>query len=416
MACAAVLQKLPIVVVSAVAAAFFGAAQIASAQTSTVEQCRALVEVHNDLFLVSSDGLPILRFASDGKPKQSISLAPNGRRVAYLLADEQQTFRIAANTKTNYSFSAADLAADRSDKALTLYQTAPLISVNWIDSYTIKLARHIGPTASRFEFYRVPPKSSHKLSEISKPSVGEICSVTPYGDHVACIQGSDIVIDNAVVYSANSAVPTSKASSIKLKVGSIEATNTDPNLRVQVTSLVGGANLLVNLPTGTWVASRLTSKRAFLVTLEDKLFSFRPASIDLKRRLVRLDVTVEPQGAKSFERVIAWTRKGKEIVVIRRRDEETKLQLLRRSGRRLVGIASGLLNIAEPIHDLWFLTPSVIMYETNRGFGEAVLKVVTKRRGPPVIQIKQNILSRILSVKLDNATLKSPVRGWSCKK
>ncbi|MGH6836378.1 MAG: hypothetical protein ACREC9_12720 [Methylocella sp.] len=58
-------------------------------------KCNALVQVTNDLYLVNDSGATIARFTTDGLPKQSTSISPNGHKVAFISAAAQNTFVVA---------------------------------------------------------------------------------------------------------------------------------------------------------------------------------------------------------------------------------------------------------------------------------------------------------------------------------
>jgi hypothetical protein len=179
-----------------------------------------------------------------------------------------------------------------------------LTDVSFVNSDIIRLTKHISPAANRFEFYRLARHHSFQLESKSSAYAGAVCSIAHGSDKVACIQGSQILINDNVVFVRNALVDANRSESMRLKVGSVEGSNNAPSFKIQVTSLNDGVNLRVGLPTGNWIASRIVDGAALPNTFEDRIYNFIPTIVSRSGGIVNIDVLVSATDFRSFDRAI----------------------------------------------------------------------------------------------------------------
>ncbi|HFX6065111.1 TPA: hypothetical protein ACIE75_005470, partial [Klebsiella pneumoniae] len=152
----AISLRLALILTPIVSGAALGAGTSGSSTAPSASSCRALVEVGNDLYLVSSSGAPLVRFTSNGSAKRFPALAPDASKVAFLTDTSPDTIVVVDSAGHQGSFPAS--AADSAEKPKNAIdsENGPLIGLTWGTSNVLQLDHHIGLNNERFAYYQVP--------------------------------------------------------------------------------------------------------------------------------------------------------------------------------------------------------------------------------------------------------------------
>lgn len=362
-------------------------------------QCRALVEISNDLFLVEETGATTVRFTNDGVQKLFPALAPDGSKVAFGLTGAPQQFRVVTASSQQGTFPAIDAA----DTAAAV----SLVGVAWSTSAILGLEKHLGPRANRFEFYQIPADLSSSLRQLTRPSVGEVCILLPTGKRVACLQGDRVAVNNKTQFSNDGFTGATQLDTVTIPLGVSVSTQGTPQFQVQVKSLVDGVLLRVTPPTGVWTESRVAKGEVFALPLDDQVFGFSPTDIDIIAGRVTVSVLKSLFGLQVFDQVLAGNRTS--LALVQRRGTQATLILMR--GKKKLGEA--LLPIPESLSSLRFLTDTTLLFATAQRFG--TFTVAPPQPGTSQLQLGPiSELPHTLTVNLPNGPVSATVLDWSC--
>jgi hypothetical protein len=418
--------SLPVLLILATilfSSSLFRSTRLASAQTIPA-LCSAAVEIENDLYLVSSAGRPEVRFTTDGRPKQSPTLAQDGSKVAFISNLTSGTFDIVDRAGQRRSYSPQDLpAGNETDASLAAYAKAPVDQVSWSKNSVIRTARRITPTSARFDFFTVPDDfSSALVREIRRPFAGAACAAAYQSFNAGCIEKTDVLVNDEVVFSKRPSEIVPRFDSVSLKVGSTVSNTKSPFFKLQVTSLDGGVTLRVTLPTGNWEESRIDPGDFLAIPFEGRIFNFYPTVVDSSGGLIKIDVYAGDE-VQEDDRGIAWRQIDNALGVVERTNKQSTLLLLHKRWfsffwRDYYVIGRFPLNIAEPIKAMHFTSRGTLAFETNQRFGEIETAIVPQ--GPfglyaSALKFGKTVsLPRSLTVNIGNSRVVAPVFGWTC--
>ncbi|MGH6857650.1 MAG: hypothetical protein ACRECP_08420 [Methylocella sp.] len=383
-------------------------------------KCNALVQVTNDLYLVNDSGASLARFTTDGLPKLSASLAPDGHRVAFIPAAANNTFVVADYKlrKTSYPATISDRSGPDNSTS-----NATLVGVTWATSDTVRLDKHIGKDTDRFEFYNVPDDLPPRLHRASPPGFGAVCVLKPRSDDVACLQGNDVVINSSIIYSDNLFADAVPMDSLTLAVGGSAPVKGFPGLRVQLKSISAGITLRVTLPNGNWIQSRVRPGDFLTVQLEDQTLALVPtAPIN---GTVKITVLSNNSGANAFDNALAWQfsrsddddrDNGKSFAVIKDTAAGLSLAFLEPTKRGHWGVlAHAPLDLATPVNTMRFVTPTSLYFETSAEFGIVPVSLSRSDAGVALQAGSITELPNSLAVNVTGSPLTTPVLAWACK-
>ncbi len=397
--------------------------------------CKALVQVANDLYLVSSSGTQLLRFTSNGSAKQLAALAPDASKVAYVADSSAQAITVVDSHGRQGTFPVD--ATDSAQKSQQASTKGPLIGLAWSNKNVLQLDHHIGPNNEQFAYYRVPDDLSvppplasfasrlqFKLADLghdsTDPSVGVACTLSPLFDSTACIQGSDVLLNGSNVYSFLGFNLAQPSQTLSVAVGAITSTAGDPSFQLQVSSIQGGVTLRVTLPSGNWVESIVPSGQALPVLVDDQRYGFIPTVTDAKQGIVRIDI-VASQGTQSLDPAIAWRNWDNTLAVSEVGSSGRNLTLLAHDGGSATGqwkaIGSAGLPVADRLTQMRFISPSNLFFQTRLMAG--LLPVTVKPTSPlGKVTIQIGALTELpltLAVNVTNPAASTPVLAWSCE-
>jgi len=381
--------------------------------------CDALVQVANDLYLVDSDGASLARFTSDGLPKHSASLAPDGSMVAFIPDAAPSTFTVADSKGGSNSYPADKLDKHHKSRAARGASDATggtFVGVAWATRDIVRLDWHVSPSSDRFEFYRVPRDLPSWLREAAGSSVGAVCAIASREDDVACIQGNDIVVDGKVVYSDSGFTGAPQQDSLTLPVGGSASVQGIPGLEVEVVSIASGITLRVTLPTGNWTESRVDPGDFLPVQLADQTLGFFPTVTDATNGIVKIVVLSSTTGQNVFNRAIAWRLRDRGIAVVQNSGAGPALTLLTPKGRSGWGVlGQAPMGVQAPVESMRFVTPRLLYFETQAQFGIVPAAIVRSSSGP-VLQVGAiATLASSLTVNVTGTPISTPALTWACR-
>ncbi len=359
-------------------AALIGTPFLAGAQAQTKDNpvCSALVEVANDLYLVDATGKSLTQFTSDGSPKDSPSLAPDGSKVAFIPSTLPNTFTVADASGRSNSYPAVIPGHDDDSGNSTSSSnspTAPLIGVDWAAEDVVRLDKHIGKDTDRFEFYKLPETNFSSPRRAARSALA--------GGVAAPIQGV-------------------------------------PGVQVKVTSIVGGVTLYVTLPTGNWIQSRVNPGDFLTVKLEHQTLGLFPT---IAGGVVKVAVLSSTPGPDAFNSPLAWWLRDRDdddrsLVIVTNSATGPMLTVLRaEDDHRTRVLAQAPLSLQGSVNVMRFVTPSLLYLETFSTFG--IVPVQITRVGPSQeLQIGPiATLVRNLTVNTTRTPVTVPVITWACK-
>lgn len=424
---------------AAVAALLAVAVADAQETQAVPPNCRALVEVDRDLFLVDSTGNPVVRFTSDRGYGRSASLSPDGEKVAFLTDGAPDDFRVADRTGNVQSFSPstarphghdADEAQGEGHGKSATPVTAALFGIEWASDSVVRVTRHISPSASRFEFYEFDRRGPARLQAAARPAFGGQCSLID-GHKVACLSDRAILVEDKVVFSESGFEGVQPSETFELALGSAASTHTVPPFDVSVSSLSDGVTLRITLPTGHWEEQRMGDGESMRIALNGEVFGFFPTLVDRVRGVVRVGVKKSASGTWPLS-AIAFQPKLGAVVVVKRDStgnailalahggerEEDGAQPRAGRGWRLFGRAP--LPVAETITSIRFLSRSTLFFRTpGVRFGLAELDVARGSHGGGwtvrvgAVRYLPNVLSARVGV--GSTATKVRVLDWTCQ-
>jgi hypothetical protein len=372
--------------------------------------CNALTEVGNDLYLVHPDGSLAARYTSNGLPKESVVITPTGSAVAFIPKNASNTFAIADTTGQTVSHKA------------NLGNDSTLTALSWDREDVLRLDGHYGKETSVFTFQRVLPNLA--LQDMGTQVTGAICVLTPQGNEVACLQGTDFVVNNAIAYSINAFANEPQLDNLVLALGGSAAVKGIPGLTVQVTSLGNGITLHVALPSGNWIESRVGPNGSVSVPInEDQTIGLFP-TITVSGA-VNVAVFSRPTGPFLNE-ALAWLPnyyKGRSVTegvaVVENTEAGQSLTFLGEKPNQWQVLAQGSLNVSDSVSSMHFIStlpnnqPPPLYFETASMFGLVSVDLISDNS---VLQIGPiTTLLKTISTNITGKPVTAPILTWACQ-
>jgi hypothetical protein len=391
----------------------------AVATVATPPLCSALIDVDNDLYLVSSENRPEVRFTSDGIRKHSVALAPDASKVAFVSERSIGSFTIVDVGGHRKSFEASDLPPTKATTELDRFLQNPLDGVFWDKADTIQTAKRISPDRARFDFYTPPENlTSGYMQAANRAGVGELCAAGHTTFSVACLDGNDVSVDDKNIYIKKPDQGSRPWDSVTVR-GDAPVTNSKtPQFQVQVTSLVGGVTLRIVLPGGNWTQSRVDPGDYLAVPIESQTFNFFPSVTDSSNREVKIDIFQGAPDTEPTARGLSWRPDETSIGVLERSNHQTKLILLQKKPLQssYYKLAEYVLDISESIRSIRFTGHSSLAFATEQRFGEIQYERVSQGWfAPSLLKFGRTInLPRTLRVDVGGGAASRKVYDWSC--
>lgn len=371
----------------------------ATAQTSLA--CHALVSANNQLYLVSRDGTVLSQFVTDGLPKTSIALSPDGTKAAYISASSLNGFTV------------VNLSGRSVTTSVAASSQGTLASVSWDAGSILNVRSHIARDNDVFQFYAVPENFSSTLLPVGNQAIGRVCAAKGADDYSsACIIEDRIAVHKKTLAMSDPASPenSTKLDSVTVALQSSVMTRTSPSFQLSVMGLSNGLALKITLPNGNWKQSSIAVGERISIAWDDADYSFVPVNVDSAKGLVTVDVFKNNE-VGGFDPAIAWSRNNY-VVAVERRKSGSQLVLVKSSGNEAP--ARIALNFAEPVISLTYDSPTTLMLRSQSQFGVMPVSFVNGStasiKAGPITP-----LPAILAIALPNGKVKAAVQGWSCR-
>lgn len=362
--------------------------------------CRALVTLDEAAWLVSDHGVPLQRFAMDEDAPCTLSLDPQGRRIAYLAAGRLKV----ATTDTHQMIIPR---ADGPLRKMLLEATA----VSFLPDGLLRLEHPVSPSNARFDFYRLD-EASKTLQPMGKPAHGTICTFSQRFWQTACLQATDVQLDDRVIHSATGFDLSHPWQTLHMAPGESIATKAhgqdEPVFRVQVTSLEDGVTLRVTNPLGQWQESRLQDD-VMTMPFSGQRYGFRPRHVPEAPSEVQVDVFRDEATGDPFDHAMAWL--GDRLAVIQRHGASRSLVLLQPNPQDPAlpwQVHSVTLPWFEPVSAMRLVAPDRLLLHTAARF--ALVQLDEAEGQGLALRILQE-LPATLAVQ-DHGTV--PVLDWQC--
>jgi hypothetical protein len=374
---------------------------VASAAAQTPLSCNALISANNQLYLVARDGTLLSQFITDGLPKTSITLSPDGTKAAYLSSSNPNSFTVVSSSGRSAT------------TVIPASAQATLSAVSWDASSVLKVRSHIARENDLFQFYAVPDSFSSTLQRIGNEVIGRVCAAKWTDDFTpACITEDQIVVNKKVlaISDPSSADNSTLLGTVSVMLRSSVATQTSPSFEIGVSSLSSGVTLQITLPNGNWKQSRVSVGENIPISWDDADYGFIPVSVDSTKGVVTVNI-VKSKGAAGFDPAITWSSNNY-VAAIERGKTGAQLVLVKSSGNEAPHRIA--LDLAEPVVSLNYDTPTTLVLRLRSYFGAMPVSFVNGSTA----SIKAGLITPLptsLEVVLPNGKVKASVEGWSCR-
>jgi hypothetical protein len=362
--------------------------------------CRALVTLNDTAWLVSDHGVPLQRFAMDADTPCTLSLDPQGRRIAYLAAGRLKV----VTTDTHYTITPQ--AAGPLRKVLL-----EASAVSFLPDGLLRLKHAVSPGSARFDFYRLD-ESTKTLQPVGKAAYGAICILSQRFWQAACLHTTDVLLDGRVIHSATGFDLSRPWQTLHMAPGESIATKAqgqdEPVFRVQVTSLEDGVTLRVTNPLGQWQESRLQGD-VMTMTFSGQRYGFSPRLAPETPGEVHVDVFRDEATGDPFDHAITWL--GDRLAVIQRHGANRSLVLLQPNPQdpTLPWVARSVaLPWSERVNAMRLIAPGRLLLHTGARF--ALVRLDEAEGQGLALRILQE-LPATLAVQ-GHGTV--PVLDWQC--
>jgi hypothetical protein len=364
--------------------------------------CKALTSVGSSLYQVAADGTVLNAFPYDGVTKLSISLSPEGSKVAYLSAGNPNAFTI-VNTD---------------GRAVTIpvvpNTLGPLVRVSWNSESIIKLQYHASRDNNLFEFYSVPEKFTYPLSAVTSPVMGTNCAAQIGDNHTsACLSENKLIVNKKIIADFDPLLPANvvQIAQATVPINTLLSTQTIPSFQMKVISIQDGVTLRIFMPDGTWSEARTPVGQPFPINWEDKMYGFIPSSVDSAKGLVTISVVKSKSDNGGISPALTWSSSNY-ITTVVQGPVGKRLLHVKSSGQEAPMFAD--LNIDGTVTDVVYDTPTLLMLKTSNQF--VSIPINYSNGGAASLKLgAATSLPLTLDVKLPGGIVKANVVDWSCR-
>lgn len=384
----------------------------ASAQTTSAN-CKALVEINQNLWLIKGNGQPLAQLTNDAKFKSASAMHSEGALIAY---------SVQAPSGKIMLIDSAGRLLDTTD----LNASDPIVDLKWMTPTLLRAAEHVGPNASHHHFLRL--ESNNRLTVVPAPAgSGQSCALSSDGAETACTIGDAVSLNGRDIYFATDAfASSSNLQATDVAAGTSISIGTTPALRVEVKGIVGNTVALrVTTPDGLWQEQYVASGSAMPVVSEgdgpQTYYGLKPV-ITANTGVVRLTFSLSKTGPAVFDPVIAWDPRGKRIAVVDVNElgKRTWVLLNRQMGQaanKSYGAidAKEPLPIDGPIKSITFSSDTRIRIEGAQVFEKDIPAQGKVPKGTPFTVTQELALPSVVNVSIGGFQGATDVKGWSCR-
>jgi hypothetical protein len=377
----------------------------------------------------------LTRFTSDGTAKDYATVAPDGKRAAYakhsVRENEHYWVADAGGTQVQFPVYTAKAKADTDYDAL-----GPLMGLRWSSNHVLRLVKHVSPTASRFEFHRIGRDLTGTARMIGAPAYGDGCTMRRHSHHVACVRGDVVTIDGREIFQISEFAGKTPTASFTLTKGASVMTPGSPSFKVQVVGFYKNTvGLKITYPNGNGGQMYVPDDMPLTVPGVNYHYAFFAKLTDAKTGLVRVDEIIVPvKDSETFFPAIAWLPHGHGLLLVRRSDAGSSLDLIR--PRRHGGhdhkahhkmhqwrlAASVPINVDGSIQNMRFITPGMLLLQESGQAAESEFMELPVRidrahgQAPWTMTVGAvQTLPDTIPVTTNGKTTQAPVLDWSCQ-
>ncbi len=364
--------------------------------------CKALVSANNQLYLVAEDGVTIVQFPTDTQSKSSISLSPDGTKVAYVADASPNAFTVVDTSGRQMSFPVPPSAQ------------GTFTGVTWDSANALKVRYHAGRDNDVFQFYLATPGFSYPLPKIGRAIAGVNCSIKSDEGTTACLSENKLVVNKKILIDRDplSTSNVSSFTSANLVVGTSLVTQTSPSFQIRVQEIAGGeVGLMLTLPDGSWSKSRVPVGMVMPVAWDDVSYGFSPVSVDRAKGQVAIAVTKSSGHVGTFDPSVAWSSNN-HVAVVTHGSTGAQLLLVKASGNEAP--MSAALGEIDQVTSISFETPTQLMLRTATQFLSVPIHTINgKSSNLQIGAVRRLPIS--MSLTLPGGATMASVEGWTCR-
>jgi hypothetical protein len=360
-----------------------------------------LVSANNQLYLVAENGSLISQFPTDAQNKSSISLSPDGSKIAYISDASPDAFTV------------ADTAGRQLTFPVPPSQQGTFTGVTWDSANTLKVRYHAGRDNDVFQFYLVPSNFSSSLPKIGKTIAGVNCSVKADEATTACLSENKLVVNKKILIDRDPLSPSNMSSfaAANLVAGTTFATQTSPSFQIRVQEIADEVGLIVTLPDGSWAKSSVPVGSAFPVTWDDITYGFSPVSVDRAKGQVSMKVTKATGQTGTFDPAVSWSSSNY-VAVVTHSAAGAQLLVVKSSGNQAP--MSAALGAIEQVTSISYGTPTLLMLRTPTQFLSVPINTTNGNASTLQLGAVRSLPTSMNVTSPGGATVAS-VEGWSCR-
>lgn len=411
--------------------------------------CRALVEMRNDLWFIKPDSSPPFQVTHDGKMKDVIAgVSPDGKMIAYM--DQMP------DDFTQDNLALIDLNGTLLSKT-NLHTEGFVISLKWANANLLQVGGHVSPSVSSYQFVQVPSGGLHPVFLRQLPPIeGISCTSSPNNRDVACISdfysgGISLNGNDRDIYDTpDSFISATELQTLDIAVGSAVTTTTVPPFKLEVLEIVDNQPKLkvtvtedysleeyiqlgdtMSVPVGGDLNDDIPPTiYGFTATIKHP--SHEPSKADdaskdkgdKKTAVVTVRVLKSLTGRYALEGDLAWSPDGRRIAAVEKNDLGQRWLILLNS-KALTGKdgekgedhdtdgnvdAREPLPIKGPIHRIDFISDTHIRVEGETQIFEQDIPAYGKLRDATKYTITSALPKQF---SIDNMFV--PIYGWVCQ-
>lgn len=190
-----------------------GSPAVLRASALAPQGCTAWGALDGHLYHLTREGA-VLSDVSLTNPLERSAISDDGSRIAGVARDSSNSLVIFDGALHQYS---VDLSLPDDTEEDREYGHGAVIRLDWAGNSVLKIEKHISPTTSRFEFYRVDASSITRIAR----GLGEDCAIGSQTNRLACTDGDTIFVDDAPVLQQTGFENAQSVTSMEMRAGAV---------------------------------------------------------------------------------------------------------------------------------------------------------------------------------------------------
>lgn len=380
---------------------FIFCTMVSTGYAQTLTACKALANVNNQLYVVTSDGSIVSQFASDNQDKSSINFSPDGQKAVYIHDDAPDAFVLA-----DVNGRIATFPVQKSTQGT-------FTEVGFDSPSILKVQYHVSPTNDIFHFLPLPNNVPAPLRPVVRPIAGIACSLKTNGiTENVCISENKVIIGNMTVLDQDPITPKNATllSSATILMGTSFTTPTSPSIRIHVMSIADGVTMQITLPDGAWSQSRVPVGSAMPVNIDGVVYGIMPIQIDNQTGQVKINILIADSAGNTLDSAVAVSPDN-HIAVIMRGANGAQLSLITSNGKYRQNFDLGALDDVLSIN---YDSRRTLMLRTRTTFRALTFTASHSGQVMPKLSTSLN-LPVSLDVHLPTGLTQASIEGWVCQ-